>query len=465
MTPTPQCGYLSTLQRSYKVGRLTSGRIYSKPETIARALERHWRSGIRDLRLRHGPWRYSRRLGRNDATQGWKIHVSATLLSANDVFSRARPILTEYDAAFKVPARLDFLAALNSGLRSFSQVGKFLTVYPKNEVEAVKLARELHTATRRLHGPKIPFDAHYRKNSLVFYRYAPFLGVDRNDNPKIVDTAGRLRRDVRDRAHAVPNWIRNPLNKRRAQSNQPRLPVWIEKGLLPFKALARRGKGGVYQAVDLSVSPPRLVIIKEGRRHGETDWVGQDGFARIKHEGRILRRLHRRGLPVPKPLREFNHDGNRYLVLEIAPGRPSFTKNRKKSGRFSWRCAMKLLNRLGPILRAIHSAGFVWRDCKPDHIFISHDKIYLIDFEGACRISETGALPWGSLHYLPPIYRKQFAARQPGTLEDDYALGVILFQFLSGKFPAASARMREAVYKRTRCPNCLRATIESLLKF
>jgi hypothetical protein len=396
--------------------------------------------------------------------QGWKIHVSATLLSANDVFSRARPILAEHDSAFKVPARLDLLAALNSGLRSFSQIGKFLTVYPRNEAEAVKLARKLHTATRRLHGPKIPFDAHYRKNSLVFYRYAPFLGVGRDDNAKIVDSAGRRWRDVRDRAHAVPNWIRNPLNKRRTQSNQPRLPVWIERDLLPFKALAQRGKGGVYQAVDLSVSPPRLVILKEGRRHGETDWAGQDGFARIKHEGCILRRLHRRGLPVPMPLREFNHGGNRYLVIEIARGRPSLGKNRRKRGRFSWQRAIKLLNRLEPVLNAIHSAGYVWRDCKPEHIFIFRDKISLIDFEGACRISEAGVLPWGSPRYLPPIYRKAFAGRRAATLEDDYALGVILFQFLSGEFPAESARGRATLYKRTRCPNHLRAKIESLLK-
>ena len=126
---------------------------------------------------------------------------------------------------------------------------------------------------------------------------------------------------------------------------------------------------------------------------------------------------------------------------------------------------MKPLNRLGPLLRAIHSAGYLWRDCKPEHIFMSHDKICMIDFQGACRISETGLLPWESRHYLPPIYRKKFAAHRAGTLEDDYALGVILFQFLSGEFPATSARLRAAVYKRTRCPDYLRARIESLLKF
>ena len=93
------------------------------------------------------------------------------------------------------------------------------------------------------------------------------------------------------------------------------------------------------------------------------------------------------------------------------------------------------------------------------------DRISLIDFEGACRISETGVLPWSSHRYLPPVYQRKFAARRAGTLEDDYALGVILFQFLSGEFPAASVRIRAAAYKRARCPNWLRAKIESLLRF
>ena len=126
---------------------------------------------------------------------------------------------------------------------------------------------------------------------------------------------------------------------------------------------------------------------------------------------------------------------------------------------------MSLLRQLQPLLNAIHEYGYVWRDCKPEHIFVCRGKLWLIDFEGACRISETGVLPWGSLHYLPPIYRKQFAARQPGTLEDDYALGCNLFEFLSGEFPATGARARAAAYKRTHCPDHLRLKIERLLRF
>jgi hypothetical protein len=428
-------------------------------------LERRWQAATAGL-IRHGPWKYSRRLRPDDPVQGWKIHVSATLLSARDIFFRVRPILARYDAAFKVPIRLEFLAALNSGLRQFPQVGKFITVYPRSDAEAVRLAYELHSATRGLSGPNVPFDVRYRKHSLVFYRYGSFAPAGRNGaEPMIVDPEGRDRPDVRDRAHAIPKWACNPFTKQRAKRPRLRISDSIGIDLLPFKALAQRGKGGVYQAIDLLASPARLVIMKEGRRHGETDWLGQDGFRRIQHEGRVLRSFFRRGLPVPQPLREFTERSNRYLVLEKITGRPLLARSRAQPARTSWRLAMRLLNQVRPLLDAVHDAGYVWRDCKPEHIFLSRGKISLIDFEGACRISETSVLPWGSHPFVPPIYRTKIAKRRCGTLEDDYALGVILFQFLSGKFPPSSPRARSLVYKRTHCPDHLRVEIERLLRF
>ena len=66
------------------------------------------------------------------------------------MFACARPILAKHKLLFKVPARLEFLARLNSGLAQFSQIGKFVTVYPRNDAEAVRLALELHAATRGL---------------------------------------------------------------------------------------------------------------------------------------------------------------------------------------------------------------------------------------------------------------------------------------------------------------------------
>jgi hypothetical protein len=87
----------------------------------------------------------------------------------------------------------------------------------------------------------------------------------------------------------------------------------------------------------------------------------------------------------------------------------------------------------------------------------------LIDFEGACRRDDTRVPRWSSPDYTPPIYERSLV-RRSGTLEDDYALGVIAFQFLSGRFPPGNFRRRAAIYKSTRCPDSLRSRIESLLR-
>ena len=237
----------------------------------------------------------------------------------------------------------------------------------------------------------------------------------------------------------MPRWLEDPFQKTPA-SNSKKHGLLL-RDLLVFKAKAQRGKGGVYEAVDLSVLPVRRVIIKEGRRHGETNWDGRDGYALIRHEAQVLRRLRSAGLPVPAIFREFTKNGNRYLVLEKIPGRPLLAAKRLQPARPSWRRAEKILDQLEPLLSRMHAAGWVWRDCKPSHILVHRGTVRLIDFEGACRIDQTELPPWGSPDYTSPASRGKFS-RRAGTLEDDYALGVIAFQFLSGKFPPAEAHRR-----------------------
>src|SRR5215471_10455381 len=91
-------------------------------------------------------WRFSRFGGPEDQEQGWKIHIAATVLSANKMLGCVAPMLAEAGYMFKGPASLQELARINSGLYyGFSQVGKCLTVYPKSSEDAVQLAARLRT--------------------------------------------------------------------------------------------------------------------------------------------------------------------------------------------------------------------------------------------------------------------------------------------------------------------------------
>src|ERR1700738_877760 len=69
--------------------------------------------------------------------QGWKLHVSATVKSAEDVLLAVLPVLLSAKVTFKVALSPAHLADLNDGRGGLSQVGKFVTVYPRNDISAV----------------------------------------------------------------------------------------------------------------------------------------------------------------------------------------------------------------------------------------------------------------------------------------------------------------------------------------
>src|SRR5262249_60420891 len=86
-----------------------------------------------------------------------------------------------------------------------------------------------------------------------------------------------------------------------------------------YEALNQRGRGGVYQARDVSSVVVKLCVIKEGRRHGEPDWHGHDGFIRIKREAQVLRSTDMAA--VPRVVRTFRANGCYYLVMERIAGK------------------------------------------------------------------------------------------------------------------------------------------------
>src|SRR5437762_2881109 len=69
-------------------------------------------------------WRYSRAPVAGDPEQGWKLHVSATVLTANEALKRVAPLLKSRGTQFKAPASLRELQRINCGLfYGYSQVG------------------------------------------------------------------------------------------------------------------------------------------------------------------------------------------------------------------------------------------------------------------------------------------------------------------------------------------------------
>lgn len=156
--------------------------------------------------------------------QGWKLHVSATMLSAGEVLKRVLPLLLAETTAFKVAATPRQIGVLNSGGGGLSQVGKFITIYPKDDEQAVRLAVGLHDATAGLRGPAVPSDRPLRKGSLVYYRYGGFLHLGTHD------VLGDVRMAIRTPSgELVPDErlsVYSPRSGRSIHSSRPGLPKY-----------------------------------------------------------------------------------------------------------------------------------------------------------------------------------------------------------------------------------------------
>jgi len=400
-------------------------------------------------------WRYSRGVLPGDPEQGWKLHVSATILTAGRVLEAAAPLLAARGVLYKAPGTLSELEKLNSGIHyGYSQVGKFLTVYPRGDEEAVLLAAALDRLTRGLNGPSVPFDTKYRAGGCVYYRYGAFRaldfeGEDGEQVRAVRDPEGDLVPDVRDSA-APPSWAADPFASGRARRAAKPKATPLQTTVRVFRALTQRGRGGVYQALDLSVVPPRLCVLKEGRRNGEVGWDGRDGYWRARHERRVLAALAAAGVNVPRVYGSFRAGGNYYLSVEFVGGESFDRWLTRRRRRLSVAAALGRGAELARLVAAVHAAGWVWRDCKPGNVIITEGgRLRPLDFEGACPVGRPDPLPWGTHPYAPPESFEESGGRSR-LPEDLHALGAVVYLLLAGRLPGESApvpleRMRRNV--------------------
>ncbi len=411
-------------------------------------------------------WRYSREPTPDDPAQGWKIHIGATILTANIVLERIAPFLYTLNALFKAPCSLQELSRLNCGLfYGFSQIGKFITVYPLHPDEAVSLSRKLTRLTGRLISPAVPYDLPFHNSKCIFYRYGAFdhsqeiVNQDGTRLPAIRNLQGELVEDPRRPGAAVPSWLRDPFPQPQRLRKSSRVSP-LKTTIRAFEALSQRGKGGVYRALDLSVLPARLCVLKEGRRQGETDWDGRDGFWRVRHEGAVLSALSAAGVAVPKVYLTFRTGGHYYLVTEFIEGQ-TLQSLLSKNQSISVSRALEFGRQIAELLSHIHAAGWVWRDCKPLNVLVSKDgSLRPLDFEGSCRVNRPDPRPWGTEGYVPPEFSK-IPISGSRLAEDLYALGVTMLQLLGGQPPKPGGPHLEKLSQRL--PSRIKKLVSGLL--
>ena len=193
--------------------------------------------------------------------------------------------------------------------------------------------------------------------------------------------------------------------------------------------VARSGMATIYRATDLRDN--RKVALKIPHPDLEADPILFDRFQRESGIGEKLSH--------PKVMRVFGGEERSriYMVMEWCEGR--LLRQVLAEGIIAQDRAIRITLAILEALEYIHANGVVHRDLKPENIMVdAQDNIKLIDFgiagDSAARrltySSFTASL--GTPDYIAP---EQVKGKRGDGRTDIYAMGVILYEMLTGKLP------------------------------
>ncbi|WP_246366364.1 class IV lanthionine synthetase LanL [Nonomuraea rhodomycinica] len=370
--------------------------------------------------------------------QGWKLHVSATMLSAPLALARVSRVLTEARCAFKFPARLSDYWKLLEPHCSRAQAGKFITVYPLDDAESVRLAALLDDATRGLPGPVILSDRPYRKGGIVHYRYGAFsghrvLGNDGFYEIRLRSPQGLLVPDERRPSFSPPPFATCPFEVPAASPRPRAAAVMLNDRFIVREAVRHANRGGVYLAEDTTTGHD--VVVKEGRPHACADLSGRDARDRIAAERSCLEDLATTGI-TPAVVDFFEQGGHTFLVEEFVPGitlQRWSDENAGPLGEDGFGSAaaqvLPVVSRLTAVLKALHGRGYVFGDLSPNNVMLSPGgELRLIDLEHAA-VPGTTVMVGGTPGYLAPELAGHTGEFRPAPhpSADLYSLGAIVY--------------------------------------
>ena len=204
-----------------------------------------------------------------------------------------------------------------------------------------------------------------------------------------------------------------------------------------FRIDAHVGRGAmadVYRALDLQTSA--FVALKVLRH---THLADATTVARFQREADVQRRLRHRNVAALLGSGVTGRD-EPYLALELLRGK-TLRGVIKAEGRVSPVRAASYAWQALQGLAAVHENGVLHRDLKPANIMLEAspgpvERVVLIDFgfatlEGSARLTAQGTVV-GSLTYMAP---ERLRGEPPDGRCDLYAMGVILFELLTGEPP------------------------------
>ena len=216
------------------------------------------------------------------------------------------------------------------------------------------------------------------------------------------------------------------------------------------RLLGQGGMGAVYEGENVRIHRKVAIKVLHASVAAKTDVV-----QRFEREAQAAGRIGSEHIVEVLDLGVLS-EGENYMVMEFLEGQ-SLGDRIKVRKRIAVHDAATIVHQLLEGLAAAHDAGIVHRDLKPDNVYLLKSKggktdfVKVLDFgvskfsalESDMSMTKTGAV-MGTPYYMSP---EQARGQKVDGRSDVYAVGVVLYQTVTGKLPFNAESFNELVFK------------------
>lgn len=195
-----------------------------------------------------------------------------------------------------------------------------------------------------------------------------------------------------------------------------------------FERIGSGGMGDVYRAENVHDHSSAAVKLLPDET-GEDEDLKQ----RFEREGAIVAQIAHPS--IVRLLARGEHEGRLYLAMELLDGEPLSARLRR--GPMPAEESLAGAREIASALAALHAKNVIHRDVKTSNIMrTSSGRWVLLDFGLARNMLETTRTRTGTLiGTIPYMSPERVKGRSGGKSADVWALGIVLFQLLAGRFP------------------------------
>ena len=143
----------------------------------------------------------------------------------------------------------------------------------------------------------------------------------------------------------------------------------------------------------------------------------------------------------------YNDDGKLFVIMEYVSGPSLADMIQSSSGGLGVQKTAFFLREIAKGLNYLHDSGIVHRDLKPGNIFYEDGQVKIGDY-GLSKVINTSrysnqTITVGTVHYMAP----EIGVGKYDRSIDIYALGVMLYEMLTGQLPYVGASPAEVLMK------------------